>query len=129
MSNVSVMRLSFKFLLVFLFAALCFGAGSLYQWLDLWFKHPVEIIIHNQSGQSIRNLNLSFSSGIKGTLVIPPPQDGKSVRIQYYPWGEGSFLIEATLESGQIVKHTEGYVEAGYTFDKVLTRNAIKNKL
>ena len=123
------MHRSLKLLLTFLFGLFLFAAGYVYQGIKLWSQHPVEITIHNKSGKSLNKLSLSYDSGIKGTIEVPPPQNGKSVTVRYYPWGEGSFSIVATLATGKTIKHVEGYVEAGYVLDKFLINDEFKGNL
>lgn len=110
------------------FAAIFFAAGSLYQWFHLWFEHPVEITIVNRSGQTLDPVILSFKSGIKGTINLPPLAPEQSITAKYYPSGEGSLAIEAKLQTGQWLTNSESYVEAGYTFRKIVTDHDIKNE-
>lgn len=63
------------------FAAFFFFAGSLYQWLDLWFQKPVEVTIINNSGQNIKSLNLAYSGNeLSGVISIKPPNLDQSPR-------------------------------------------------
>ncbi|HNV88633.1 MAG TPA: hypothetical protein PKL53_06680 [Methylotenera sp.] len=112
------------------FAAFFFLAGSLYQWLDIWFRKPVEVTITNDSGQDIKSLNLAYTGYLtSGVINIKPPSKNQSVLVKYYQSGEGSFSIEATLENGKILRGKEGYVEAGYSIDKTITSEEIKGEI
>jgi hypothetical protein len=112
-----------------IFAVFFFLAGSLYQWLNLWFQKPVEVTITNDSGQDIKSLNLAYTGYItSGLITIKPPDRNQSVLVKYYQSGEGSFSIEATLENGKILRGKEGYVEAGYSINKTITSEEIKGK-
>lgn len=121
------MRLALKLLLGFVFATLCFSLGCVYQSFKLSHQFPVEITIQNQLGESINNINLTFKSGINGTLSIPHLEDGKLATLKYHPWSEGSFVIEANLQSGKKISYRQGYVEAGYSFNWVVTNNTLIN--
>lgn len=121
------MRHSIKVLFVLLFAVTCFSAGYAYQYFKLWYQFPVEVTLQNQLGESINSLKLTFKSGINGTLTIPSLDDGKSITLKYYPWSEGSFSIEANSESGKVLTYQQGYVEAGYSFTWLITRDTLGN--
>jgi len=123
------MRSRYKVLISLLLALFFFAAGSIYQWLNLWSQFPVEVTFTNESGKQITHLRLTFDSHIKGSLNLPTLAPGESIKAKYYPSGEGGFMIEATLADGQVLKHTEGYVEAGYSFDEVIASNGINHKL
>ena len=109
-----------------LFAAFFFLAGSLYQWLDLWFQKPVEVTITNDSSQDIKSLNLAYTgNSMSGVISIKPPARDQSVLVKYYQSGEGSFSIEATLENGKTLRGKGGYIEAGYSIDKTISSEGI----
>ena len=110
----------------FIFATFFFLAGSLYQWLDLWFQKPVEVTIINNSGQYIKSLNLTYTGHtLSGSISIKPPDKEQSVLVKYYQSGEGGFTIEATLENGKVLRGNGGYIEAGYTINKTISSERI----
>ena len=110
-----------------IFAIFFFLAGSLYQWLDLWFQKPVEVTITNNSGQYIKSLNLTYTGlAMSGSISIKPPNKEQSILVKYYQSGEGSFTIEATLENGKVLRGNGGYIEAGYSINKIISSKEIK---
>ena len=122
------MKNTFKIAVALLTASVFFAAGYAFHAFSLLYNSPVSVSIENQSGQSLQNLKLTFQSQINGNLDIPPPQNGKDILVKFFPWGEGSFTIEATLESGKVVHYSAGYIEAGYSVHTVITNNEFKNR-
>lgn len=109
------------------FAVFFFFAGSLYQWLDLWFQKPVEVTITNNSGQYIKSLKLEYTGNeMSGLINIKPPDTNRFVLVKYFQSGEGSFTIEATLENGETLRGYGGYIEAGYSINKTIYSKEIK---
>ncbi len=120
------MAKTLKIIITLIIASMFFGAGYLYNSINSWFNSPVEVLIKNQSQYHLKSIKLLFSSQVSGVLEIPNTYNMREVKLGYFPSGEGSFVLEATFDSGKIVKYSEGYVEAGYTFDLVLTDNKFK---
>ncbi|HSH53640.1 MAG TPA: hypothetical protein VK967_01305 [Methylotenera sp.] len=107
-------------------ASIIFGIGYLFHWYKSWATSPVVVLIENQSEHNLTNIKLLFKSQVSGVLEIPITQNNKQIKLGYFPSSEGSFILEATFDSGKVVKHSEGYVEAGYSIDLVLTENGFK---
>ena len=122
------MKKTLKIAAALLIASVIFAAGYAFHAFSFWYNSPVSVSIENQSGQSLQNLKLTFRSQISGNLDIPPPQNGKDILVKFFPWGEGSFTLEATLESGKVVQYSAGYIEAGYSVHTVITNNEFKNR-
>lgn len=122
------MKKILKIAATLLIASVLFATGYAFHAFSVWYNSPVSVSIGNQSGQNLHNLKLSFKSQISGNLDIPPPQNGKETIVKFFPSGEGSFTLEATLESGKVVQYSAGYVEAGYSIHTVITKNEFKNR-
>jgi len=121
------MRLALRSFYIALFGAFCFFVGTQYEWWSHWSTYPVTVTITNASGQPLKSLTLShYGSGLKGMLDIEPPQAGDSRAVRYFQPGEGGFTIEATFVNGRVLKAAGGYVEAGYSFDKIITATDIR---
>lgn len=121
------MKNTLKIFAALVMALVFFAVGYAFHAYSLWHNSPVSVSIENQSGQSLQNLKLTFSSQISGNLDIPPPQNGKDILVKFFPWGEGSFILEVTLDSGKVLRYSAGYIEAGYTIHTVITNNEFKN--
>jgi hypothetical protein len=122
------MKKTLKIAAALVIASAIFAAGFAFHAFSLWYNSPVSVSIENQSGQSLKNLKLTFSSQISGNLIIPPPQDGKEILVKFFPSGEGSFTLETTLDSGKVIKYSAGYIEAGYSVHTVITNSELKNR-
>ena len=116
---VSIPKWALKAFFGLISAAFFFATGTLYASFQSWWQQPVEVTITNNSGQYINSLSLTYAGyTMNGVINIKPPDKDKSIIIKYFQSGEGSFTLEATLENGQILSGTEGYVEAGYSINK-----------
>ncbi|HSI96210.1 MAG TPA: hypothetical protein VK938_09015 [Methylophilaceae bacterium] len=119
------MRKTIRLLIALALVLVSFGAGTLYQWLLLHNQHPVEVKIINSTGQQVPHLVLTFNSQIKGLLEMPVLKSGESIKAKFYPISEGSFVLEAKMADGRTLTHSEGYVEAGYSFNLTITPTGI----
>jgi len=123
------MKSSLRIILLTLLVGLSFLAGSFYDELSNYWRHPVNITVTNESEQPVRSIIISYSGyGIEGTIKVKPQTSEKTATIRFYQIGAGNFTIEAELENGNILRSKEGYVEGGYSFNKVLTPTEIKNE-
>ena len=86
---------------------------------------PVSIHIKNLSGETPQNLKLHFESQISGNLIAPPPQNGKSINVKYFPMGEGNFTVDVGFDSGRKLHFNAGYIENGDELDIHIKKNEI----
>ncbi len=123
------MKLPFHIIGITLLIGLSFIAGTFYDdLLNLWRK-PVVVHITNESEQPLKSIVISYSGyKTKGTIKVEPETSEKVKTIRFYHVGEGSFTLEVILENGTVLKNNEGYIEGGYSFNKVVTATEIKNK-
>lgn len=123
------MKLPFHIIGITLLIGLSFIAGTFYDdLLNLWRK-PVVVHITNESEQPLKSIVISYSGyKTKGTIKVEPETSEKVKTIRFYHVGEGSFTLEVVLENGTVLKNNEGYIEGGYSFNKVVTATEIKNK-
>ena len=123
------MKSSFRFVVFILLVGLSFFGGRFYDELSNSWQKPVSVKIINESEQPVKSIFISYSGyKTKGTIKVEPQSSEKSITIRFYQAGEGSFTIEAELENGKVLRSSEGYIEAGYSFNKVLTPTEIKSK-
>jgi hypothetical protein len=94
-----------------------------------WTLRPVpsaQVTLKNESGQAIRDLKLTNSTGAQtSTILLPALNQGESTTIQFLLLGEGSYQVEATLADGRLVKGGEGYVESGSQDTRVVRATEI----
>jgi len=123
------MKLPFRIIGIALLVGVSFIAGRLYDELSNFWQKPVVVNITNESEQPLKSIAISYS-GYKttGSIKVEPETPGKVTTIRFYQAGEGRFTMEAELENGVVLKNNEGYIEGGYSFDKVVTATEIKNK-
>lgn len=108
-------------------AALSFLFGAWAASSTNWRQPLARVRIENQTGQSLKSLELHFSSNrVNGVLVLPALRQGEHVVSRIYVAGEGGYKVNAVLADGSSLKEREGYVEAGYSTSEVLqdSRNA-----
>ena len=123
------MKLAFRIVVFTLLVGLSFLGGRFYDELSNFWQKPVSVKITNESEQPVKSIIVSYSGyKTKGTIKVEPQTSEKAITIRFYQVGEGSFTIEAELENGKVLRSTEGYIEAGYSFNKVLTPTEIKSK-
>lgn len=123
------MKSAFRITLFTLLVGLSFLAGRFYDELSNSWQRPVSVTITNESEQPVKSIIISYSGyKTKGTIKVEPQASEKAITIRFYQAGEGSFTIEAELENGKVLRSIEGYIEAGYSFNKVLTPTDIKSK-
>jgi hypothetical protein len=123
------MKLPFRIIGITLLIGLSFIAGTLYDDLSNFWRKPVVVHIINESEQPLKSIVISYSGyKTKGTIEVEPETSEKVKTIRFYQAGEGSFTMEVELENGTVLKNNEGYIEGGYSFNKVVTGTEIKNK-
>lgn len=123
------MKLPVRIVGVTLLVGVSFIAGRFYDELSNFWQTPVVVHITNESEQSLKSIAISYSGyKTKGTIKVEPDTSEKIITILFYQAGEGSFTIDTELENGTVLKDNEGYVEGGYSFNKVVTATEIKNK-
>lgn len=123
------MKLLFRIIGITLFIGLSFIAGTFYDDLSNFWRKPVVVHITNDSEQPLKSIVISYSGNkTKGTIKVEPETSEKVITIRFYQAGEGSFTMEVALENGTVLKSNEGYIEGGYSFNKVVTSTEIKNK-
>lgn len=123
------MKLPFRIIGITLLIGLSFIAGTFYDDLSNFWRKPVVVHITNESEQPLKSIVISYSGyKTKGTIKVEPETSEKVKTIRFYQAGEGSFTMEVELENGTVLKNNEGYIEGGYSFNKVVTATEIKNK-
>jgi hypothetical protein len=127
--KLGLMKLALRIIVFTLLVGFSFIAGRFYDELSNFWQKPVSVKITNESEQPVKSITISYSGyKTEGTIKVEPQTSEKALTIRFYQTGEGSFTIEAVLENGKVLRNTEGYIEAGYSFNKVLTPTEIKNK-
>ena len=127
--TLELMKLAFRIIVFTIIVGLSFLAGRFYDELSNFWQKPVSVKITNESEQPVKSIIISyFGYKTKGTIKVEPQTSEKAITVRFYQAGEGSFTIEAELENGKVLRSTEGYIEAGYSFNKVLTPTEIKSK-
>ena len=123
------MKLSFRIIGITLLVGLSFLAGMFYDELSNFWRKPVIVHITNESEQPLKSIVISYQGyKTKGTIKVEPESSEKVITIRFFQVGEGGFTMEAELENGMVLKNNEGYIEGGYSFNKVVTATEIKNK-
>lgn len=123
------MKTPLRIIVFTLLIGLSFVAGMFYDDLSNFWRKPVTVQISNESEQPVKAIFISYSGyKTKGSIKVEPETSEKAITIRFYQAGEGSFTIEVELENGKILRSSEGYIEGGYSFNKVLTPTQIKNK-
>lgn len=123
------MKLTFRIIGITILIGFSFIAGTLYEDLSNSWREPVVVHITNESEQPLKSIVISYSGRkTKGTIKVEPETSEKVKTIRFYQAGEGSFTIEVELGNGTVLKNYEGYIEDGYSFNKVVTATEIKNK-
>lgn len=123
------MKFSFRIIGITLIAGLGFLSGRFYDELTNFWRKPVIIYITNESEQPLKSIVISYHGyKTKGTIKVEPETSEKVITILFYQAGEGGFTMDVELENGQLLKNNEGYIEGGYSFNKVVTATEIKNK-
>jgi len=123
------MKLPFRIIGITLLIGFSFIAGTFYDELSNFWRKPVVVHITNESKQPLKSIVISYSGyKTKGTIKVEPETSEKVKTILFYQAGEGSFTMEVELENGTVLKNNEGYIEGGYSFNKVVTATEIKNK-
>jgi hypothetical protein len=123
------MKFTVQTILFLLLAVFCFFAGTIYDDVKNFYKKPVCVTVNNESEQPINSILVSYSGyETQGTIKVKPNRADKSTTVCFYQAGEGSFTLEAELANGKILRKTEGYIEAGYSFYLTLTPKEIKTR-
>lgn len=105
---------------------LSFTIGMVYDELSSFWRKPVTIQIANQSNQPLKSIAVTYSGfRTAGSIRVEPETSQKLTTIRYYQAGEGSFSLLAELENGTVLSSGEGYIEAGYTLNMIVTDTKI----
>ena len=108
-------------LLFFLIYA-CKSEGNACKYLE---KDDVCIKIINKSGEEIKHLSVNYERGKKEIFNL---NNNEKAFISINSPGEGSYMLVAVFENGDIVKSKDTYVEAGYKMTEIIHRKKIETK-
>ena len=108
-----------------------FVAGVVVATSRQWGSPLVTVVVQNQASASLRAVSLRYGScGQSGSAFRSgePLGPGESRTFQFLVCGEGSYTVDAVLESGRTL--TAGaYVERGYRSENVVENERIRHRL
>ena len=108
-------------------AAVCaivmaFGLGVSLGARNGWLQPVVKITVVNQTGQTLSQLRVVYTSTrTAGTVELPSLLAGERAVARFYIPGEASYRISGTQGDGTPLQANEAYVEPGYSMTEVLT--------
>jgi len=116
------------------FAAFLLGAGFLAGAVVAisrqWGSPLVTVVVQNHASKPLRAVSLGYGScGQAGTAFRSgePLGPGESRMFQFLVCGEGSYTVDAVLDSGQTLT-ASAYVERGYHAENVVENERIRSQ-
>ena len=118
----STMKKAVLLSLLFFLIYACKSENNVCKYLE---KDGVCIKIINKSGEKIKHLSVKYEGGKKEIFNL---NNNEEAFISINSPGEGSYMLVAVFENGEIVKSKETYVEAGYEMTEIIHLKKIETK-
>ena len=104
----------YKTIIIILIALFLFSSILL---IVFWLKHPIRIVIENNSKEQIEEVSVSVGKQIVSFGELEPSD--RKVKWLLYEGSDSSFLVNAKMKNGKLLNERFGYITHGPGLERI----------